>query len=314
MLTVYEIDAAGANRRIEYFAPEQFDAALARFDELAAEPVESRTPEVVNASSGAVERLWSAAAVQRFDEVATMLAPDVERVDHRAGVALAPITGVAAYLELLRASFARGEVERVAVTPLAVRGDRLSLTQVVVHVQDFEIAVVMVAELDGAGRVAFVSIYEAEDLATAQDELDGRFVAGEAAQYVAIMTTARSFAAASDANDQAAVAELCAPGVRLSDHRRFGLEDAWHYMGYTSKKDDLTGSNLVSKYLLGPGTLLASVVLRGVAAHGGEMVWLLHIVSAFDHEARYQSTDWYDAEDWDAALARFDELRRGVDA
>ena len=61
VLTVYETDVAGANRRIEYFAPEQWDAALARFDEIVAEPADPRHPRAENA----VTRMLSALSVAR---------------------------------------------------------------------------------------------------------------------------------------------------------------------------------------------------------------------------------------------------------
>jgi hypothetical protein len=280
-----------------------------RFDELpAASADDARTPEVVNASSRAVDRLWTVAARQRFDDVAAMLAPDVERVDHRPGVALAPITGVDGYLELLRASFGRDEVDRVAVTPLAVRGERLSLTRVLVAIQDFEIAVLVVAELDAEGRIAVVALYDDDDLATAQDELDDRFVAGEATPYAALLATARAYVRATNAKDHATVAALCAPGMTLQDHRLLGALDVTNYLPISAEYADIESSMLVTKYLLGPGALLASAVRRGVDAQGAEALWFDNVVDAFDADARYRRVDFYDAEDWNSALARFDEI------
>ena len=56
LLTVWALDAAGKTQRIEYFALEQFDAALARFDELAAGAVDARHPWIENAATRIVPR------------------------------------------------------------------------------------------------------------------------------------------------------------------------------------------------------------------------------------------------------------------
>jgi class 3 adenylate cyclase len=308
-LLVSRRDGSGHTDRVEFFEVEDWDAALDRFDELAAESAaDTRSPEVVNASTRATTRLWTATRDLRFDEVRTLLADDVERIDRRAGISAAPTHGVDEYLEVLHAAFDRSEVEEVVVTPLAVRGERLSLSHLAIRALGFEIVLAMVAELDDDGRVAFMANYDVEDLVAAQDELDDRFVAGEAAPYAPLLATVRAYVRADNDGDQETLVALCAPGMALNDHTLLGALDLQTYLPFNTELGDVDRTILVPKYLLGPGALLGSAIRRGVDENGSELLWLMHVVDEFDADARFRRADFYDAEDWDAALARFDEI------
>ena len=133
VITVYETDVAGANRRIEYFALEQWDAALARFDEIVAEsPADPRHPRaenVVDPLAGpdrAVGRREPArrAAHRHFADV---LRP---RTGDRAWPH--PMSSAAASSSRPWRAHLRRRVHRTASTPIAVRGDRLALVRSIV--------------------------------------------------------------------------------------------------------------------------------------------------------------------------------------
>jgi class 3 adenylate cyclase len=300
----------GRSIRAEVFDDHDWDAALTRFDELAAAPAaDARTPEVANASTQALERLLTTAREQRFDELPSLLAPSVERIDHRRGVSAGPTTTAAEYVETLRAAFGQGEVRANHVTPLAVRGDRLSLSLVVADVLDFQIPMLMLHELDAEGRTARMESYDEDDLPAAIGALVDRFIVGEGAPYAAMLRTNRSLSDALADDDAVASAETFAADMNFVDHRRFGIEGSTRgYAAARAEYRDVELSSFATKYYLAPSASLSSVIQRGVDSDGNEATWLLHIVASYDRNSRLRTSEFYDGEDWIAALTRFDEL------
>ena len=263
--------------------------------------VDPRHPWIENAATRILPRFTALFEAKRFDQTEALLADDFRRVDRRSTVSSRDI-GKAEYLEWHRSLY---EIfDTVTFQPLAVRGERLSLVRITAAREGFETVSLALARLDEEGLIAELVHFDEADLAAAQDELDERFIAGEGAPYVELLRAGKALTEAYVAKDTAAVATMRAPGFTFIDHRRFGWEGPERLAAF----DDLDESFLVTKYLLRSNSMLASVVNRGVDPRGNDAEWLLHIVTAVDGENRFSSTDWYDAEDWDAALARFDEL------
>ena len=113
---------AGLADSIDYFEPEQHEAARARFEELGAE---TRTPYVDNAVVRLLARgTWLRRFVPDHDAFAG-LAEDLVVVDNRSGVSLPDLHGAD---ELVQASREQEELfGPIEIEPVAVRGDRLAL-------------------------------------------------------------------------------------------------------------------------------------------------------------------------------------------
>jgi hypothetical protein len=311
LLTVQVYDAAGKTRRIEYFAPEQFDGALARFDEIAAGPVDARHPWIENAATRIVPRATALYEAGRRDDTAALFAEGFRRIDRRTTVSF-PDMGKAEYLEWHASAYE--QFDTIRFQPLAVRGEHLCLLRVVMARDGFESVFGMLVQLDDEGLITEYVNFDEVDLAVAQDELDERFIAGEGAPYAPILRTARAFVVAMLAGDGDGVVSLMRPDMAFADHRRFGIEGgAAGFLPHYAEYGDIIQSVLVTKYVLAPNVLLATSLMGGVDDRGSEVVWPFHVVSAFDGDAQYRSSDFYDAEDWDSALVRFDELATPAD-
>jgi hypothetical protein len=215
--------------------------------------------------------------------------------------------GKAEYLEWHESAY--DQFDTITFQPLAVRGEQLCLLRVVMARDGFESVFAMLVQLDDEGLIAEYVNFDETDLAVAQDELDERFIAGEGAPYAPILRTARAFVAAMLAGHGDGVVTLMRPDMAFADHRRFGIEGgASGFLPHYAEYDGIIQTVLVTKYVLAPNVLLATSLMGGVDDRGSEVVWPFHVVSAFDDDARYRSSDFYDAEDWDSALTRFNEL------
>ena len=310
---VCSFDREARFRSSEYFDAEDWDAALARFDELAAAPmVDPRTPEVVNGSTRTMERLLAVAAEKRFDAAAALLAPDVVRVDHRTGgISAPPMTGVAEYLELLRVSFDFDEFQHVASTPLAVRSERLSLCRIVIRAFDFEFAFVIVAELDDDGRVASVALYDEDDLATAIEELDARYVASGAATAAEVHALAAL--TAMNRRDWRAFTALLSPDFLAVDHSPLGFAPAGRDEFVRDQMQSLRAMVpdavvIPIKTLASADAVLIACRTIGTTAEGNSYEWTPTFVARRDGDALVARVESFSPEQWDAALARFDEF------
>jgi hypothetical protein len=77
--------------RMEFYAPEDWDAALARFDELAAaEPADERSLELENAAMHVGRRGLRLAVAGHWDEYRAQIDPGMERVARRRTVSAPP--------------------------------------------------------------------------------------------------------------------------------------------------------------------------------------------------------------------------------
>ena len=210
---------AGLIDHTEFFELEDFNAARSCFDELSAE---SRTPQVDNLFIRTFVRGDWLIRFRSPGDRLELLAPDVVEVDHRRGVSAPDIVGIGAYLENQRAVrevFGRGTVEY-----LAVRGDRLLLARVsYTSPEHFTGAHLALFEADEAGRLCRNDIYDEDDLASALDALDARYVAGVGAEHEYTVRRLAEHRHAFTARDWDAYERLLDPAFTFVDHRRIGL-------------------------------------------------------------------------------------------
>ena len=169
---VATVDSDGLISRSEWFTEDDFPAALARFDELAApETADPRHPRAENATTRSADRFFALATDGRLDEAAECLTTDIVRVDHRTAVSDATTHGRDEYMAALRGAFDVGFAS-VAIDHLAVRGERLNLMRTSFATEGgMHLVILSVCETDGHGLVSHISLYDDDALDNAVAEL-----------------------------------------------------------------------------------------------------------------------------------------------
>nr|WP_272930346.1 BTAD domain-containing putative transcriptional regulator [Mycobacterium paraintracellulare] len=167
--------------RCELFDESDLDTALARFDEL-----HGQTRKLENAASRAEHRLFDRSSTHDWAAIAEILAPDSFVDDRRRVVNVGFWDGRDAVMANMRA-LAEG-LAQVSLTVIATRGKRLSLARVRSFNPDsrregFAVELLGIAEIDTDGRIAAHVFFDADDIDAAFEELDARYLAGEAAAY-----------------------------------------------------------------------------------------------------------------------------------
>lgn len=167
--------------RCELFDESDLDTALARFDEL-----HGQTRKLENAASHAEHRLFDRSSTHDWAAIAEILAPDSFVDDRRRVVNVGFWDGRDAVMANMRA-LAEG-LAQVSLTVIATRGKRLSLARVRSFNPDsrregFAVELLGIAEIDTDGRIAAHVFFDADDIDAAFEELDARYLAGEAAAY-----------------------------------------------------------------------------------------------------------------------------------
>ena len=174
----------GGFNRIEYFADDQWDAALARLDELgAAAPADPRHPRAENTATRTRGQVLDRLNDARFDDAGAFLREDFERVDRRTVVSMPTAHGRDTFVESSRATFDAG-FTHISYEPIAVRGDRLELSRVTMRAADgHEMVFLNIGEVDETGRASSTTSFDEDAFAEAHAELDERYLAGEGAPH-----------------------------------------------------------------------------------------------------------------------------------
>jgi hypothetical protein len=294
----------------EIFDPEQIDAALARFDELTADPAR-RFENAATRSVDRFERLWRAGD---WEGVAELLAPDYRSSDRRK----------AAQVEVDREHYLAGLRWVLAVAPsghtselLATRGDRLALYRALLRgaggdVGPFEAESLALVELDARGLHVAGAVFDATDLDAATAELDARYAAGEAAAHPRVLAATQAFRAAFAKRDWEAVAAQYAEGVVVHDHRLLGWEPIHGTAAYVESLRTLVelapDVRIQSDHIALNERGLLWVARWAGTREGGpfDSPWI--VVSEHDASGRVLRFDTYDLDQLDAARARFEAL------
>lgn len=289
--------------RCEIFDSADLDAALTHFEQL-----HPSTRPLENAASQVAERYWRHFAAREWAAMEQMVTDEFVNDDRRRVVGAGPRHGSDAAIADMRV-IANIWGENVTSTVIATRGTRLALMRIGFSSheqgpQAFTSEIIAIAEIDANERLVAAVSFDADDLDGALDELDARYLAGEAAPY------ARAWQLGMDT-----IAELNrherGPMIRrlvYADHRRVpfesgeefgrGVEELWALVPDTRYR-------VKTAHALAAHGNVVTLVIEGADAHGNELQWGRIIVFACD-EPRVEV---YEEEDLDAALARFEELR-----
>ncbi|WP_231986256.1 nuclear transport factor 2 family protein [Mycobacterium sp. E2479] len=296
--------------RFEMFDEADLDAALARFDE-----VHRSAPLLENVATRARVCVADAFNLRDVEGLLALNTADARYDDRRRGLR---DEGLAARPELVRGIFEAPKGWRLEVAPLAVRGSRLALTRDTYRdINEFDRPItnehLMLTELDADGLVRNSVIFDSDDLDAAFEELDARYVAGEAAAHAHTWSVIAGVTTALNRH------ELPSADWVVIDHRRgtpFALRRGSDTNVYASIGAiwDLTPD--LNIYIEAAHRLsnLGAVVTwkgRGTSQEGFEAEWRMIQVPIVEGDL-IQYCELFDETDLDAALARFDELDRPV--
>jgi class 3 adenylate cyclase len=289
--------------RSEIFDEADLDAALARFDELS-----RPRPRLENTASQVTERFLAPYPARDWAAMAAILADDL-LTDVRRGVVGAGIRhGRNAQLEDMRTIADMG-MTGFTTDVDAIRGDRLALVRARMSYREnrsdaYFIDVLTVIEVNSEQRIAAIVSFDPDSLDAALDELDHRYIAGEAAPYARVW---RAGMEVIDELNQHKSGPLIGR-LAYADHRRIpfasgmefgrGVEELWSLVPDARYR-------ITAVHALTAHGSVATLVIQGTDRHGCELQWARIILFIAD-EPRVEV---YEEDRRDDALARFDELQ-----
>ncbi|OBB66365.1 BTAD domain-containing putative transcriptional regulator [Mycobacterium sp. 852014-50255_SCH5639931] len=293
--------------RCEIFDEADLDAALARFDELS-----RPTRRLENAASRAEDRLFERSAAGDWAAIAEILAGDSFVEDRRRVVNVGVWDGRDAVMANMRA-LAEG-LAQVTLTVIATRGERLALILIRSFNTDlgrgeFVIEMLGIVETDADGRIAAHVFFDVDDTDAAFDELDARYVAGEAAAYARTWSVIAGSYAAMNRRELFPTT----PDWVNIDHRRPGIIEEGglnaSLLSLWQLTTDLT-FRIETVHRLTDLGVVCSHVAHGVSQDGFDAEWRGIEVQTVDGHL-IDRCEIFDETDLEAALARFDELACG---
>ena len=213
--------------RCEIYDEADFDDAVAKFEELS-----RPTRRLENPASRVAERYWKYFGARQWDAMAEIIANNFVSDDRRRVVGAGSQHGPEAAMEDIRV-IADIWLKNVATTVIAIRGQRLALMRIRISTGEhgpeaFVTEVLAVGEIDAAERLVAGISFDVDDIAAAIEELDNRYLAGEAAAH----SHAWSIVAASYAALNRQEVPPTTPDCVNIDHRRetaFGPADLIAY-------------------------------------------------------------------------------------
>jgi hypothetical protein len=203
----------------------------------------------------------------------------------------------------------------VSSTVIATRGDRLDLCRTCISGEDrpeaFQIEFFSVVEIDADERIVARVLFDADDIEAAFEELESRYLIGEAASHQ---------------NTWSVVAEACAcfnrhevpattPDSVAVEHRPLLTTDTVDLASAIRAVWDLTPEarmDIATVHRLSDLGAVITYVLKGTSQDGFDAEW--RMVEIFTVEGdRIKRCEIFDEEDLDVALATFDELDRPLE-
>ena len=291
--------------RLEIFDEADLDAALAKFEELS-----RPAPRLENAASEAHDRVKACFAARDWDGVGENVADDIVTDDRRRVVNAGRLEGRNAAIAELKA-IAEVGVKNLTTSAIATRGRHLVLSRIRAAVNDqgpdaFLTEAFDVVETRADGRVVTRVVFDLDDIDAAFEELDARYLAGEAAAYAHTWSMiARGFAALNRHE-----APPTTPDLVSIDHRRGTAYAPGELISYVRAGWDL-GQN-IRTYV---------EVVHRLSNHGAVVTHAAHGTSQEGFQAEWRGVDLltvdgdmvnrcelFDEADLDTTLATFDEL------
>lgn len=292
--------------RCEVFDETDLNTALARFDELS-----RPTPRLSNAASRATDRFLERFAARDWDAMANMVIDDIRFDDRRRVINADLQTGRDTFIENFRIAADLGATQ--APTPIAIRGERVVLASARFSLgggapEEFGLDLLHVIEIDADNRIAATVTFDHNDFDAAIDELDARYLAGEAAPHAHSWSAVVGAYAALNRREMPATT---ADHVSV-DHRRvtsFAPGDIKHYTRSAWDQIPDISFRIEAVHRLNDRGAVVTHALHGTSQEGFEAEWReIHLMTLEDE--LFNRSEMFDEADLDSALARFDELSR----
>ena len=303
-IAVFTVEGDMINRT-EVFDEADLDAAIAQFDQLS-----RPAPRLENTASQAYELMQERFAGRDWDAMADGFAEEIFHDDRRRVVGAGLREGRSAVVAEF-AVFAEIGVKRMTSDTIAIRGSQLVLSRACASGRDpradaFRTDVLSIAELDANGRTAAFITFEPNDFDAAIAELDARYLAGEAAPHSVMWSAVTQSYVALNRHEL----PLMTPDAVSVDHRRGRAFAPGDLPAYLEASWELMPQSLLyiaDVHRLNDISAVVTQVVHGTTAEGFAAEWSEVIVlqSAGDRMSR---CEMFDEEDFDTALARFDEL------
>ena len=290
--------------RCEVFEESDLDAALARFEEL-----NHQVPELQNAATRTNAPISRAFNRRDLEGYLGTVTADARCDDRRKGIR---------HEDAFNAEFVRGllgaaEGWRLAIDPIAIRGQRLALSRHTYRDTDEAdeptvVEALVLTEVDEAQLLYHAVVFDTDDLDDAFAELDSRYAAGEAAPHAHTWSLVTKTYAGFNRRELFGPA----PNWESVDHRRGITSAQFDAIDYVHASWDVTPD--VEAYVQAVHRLsdlgtVVTVRAYGASLDGFKAEWVdVHLVTfEGDLPNRFEL---FDEADLDAALARFDELDR----
>ena len=291
--------------RCEVFDEADLDAALARFDELS-----RPAPQLENAASRADGRFKNYFAARDWDAMAAILADDFSIDDRRRVVNIGIRNGRDVEIANMRAAAEIG-TKAFTFVVIATRGKRLALSRIRAFGRDqgpeaFHTDALGVVEINADNRITARVAFDLDDIDAAFEELDARYLAGEAAPH------RDSWSVVTQARAALARHELPAttPDWVNLDHRRgiaFTSGDMTAYIRASWDLEQQFSTYIETVHRLNDLGAVFTQVAKGTSQEGFDAEWrVLEIITA--EGDLINRAEFFDEADLDAAIARFDEL------
>jgi len=293
--------------RSEMFDETDLDAALARFDELS-----PSTPPLENAAIRVVDRYAAHFANRDWDAMAEILADDIVTDDRRRVVNAGIRHGRDVQIADMRAAAEVGS-GHISLSVIATRGQRLALSCVRswnkgLRPEEYGAEMLGIVEIDADERITALVAFDFDDLKSAFEELDSRYLAGEAAAHSRTWSViARTYAAF----NRRELPPTTSDWVNI-DHRRvtsFAPGDTTAYLRATWDMAPDVKIHIEAVHRLSDIGGVVTHAAHGTSEEGFDAEWREITVLTVDGDL-INRAEIFDEADIDAALARFDELNR----
>ena len=302
-INIYTVEGDSISR-CEMFDETELDAALARFDEL------DRPPLLENSAT----QIWAhlVAAFNRRD-VATLLAFNSAdgRYEHRRK-GLRDVLEGPARRKAVDAMFDTAPSGwRQEVEPIAIRGSRLSLTRERYRDVDdpdrpIVVELLRVLEVGDDGLAHDTVSFDPDDIDAAFEELDARYLAGEAAAHADTWSlVARGYAALNRHEFPPATPDW----LNIDDHRRIAMVEPGDRNALLRVGWDLTphfGIYIEAVHRLSARGAVVTRTGKGTSREGFAAEWRAVDILTVEG-GLITRCEIFDEANIDAALARFDE-------
>lgn len=289
--------------RVELFDEPDLEVALAQFDELNC----PAATYLENTASRAVERFQTCFANRDWEAMAEVLADDVAAVDHRpvmgAGLRFGRALNIGDWQSVAEVGFTT-----VTSTMIATRGERLTMGRFHISTGDntYHNDVLGIVEIDAFDRIATCLMFDDTDMDAAFQELESRYLAGEAASY------ARTWSVILTSYEKYGRHELpsTTPDWANIDHRRVTTMPAGELLEHSQATWDVTPDAKIyfeRVHRLNDVGAVFTQVVSGTSQEGFKAEWRMVDLVMIEGDLICRC-EIFDDSDLDAALARFDEL------